>query len=104
MATITELTAVVIAKSITKMIIPHKAKRAFFFGGGIKNKYLMDRLKVNLPEVNLGSTAELGFDPDYVEAVCYAVMGIAAIKSYPFGLPRITGAKKRTVAGRIIQP
>jgi 1,6-anhydro-N-acetylmuramate kinase len=48
------------------------------------------------------SVHQLGFNPDYLEAVCYALMGVLAIKGLPVGLPHITGAGRKTVAGRVI--
>ncbi|MCX6826611.1 MAG: anhydro-N-acetylmuramic acid kinase [candidate division Zixibacteria bacterium] len=104
LATATELTAITIANSIQGFINKHALEKSYFLGGGFKNRYLLGRLKAYLPKTSLISIDRLGYNPDYLEAVCYAVMGAMAIKSRPTGLAHITGAKKQSVAGRIIQP
>ncbi len=104
MATLTELTAVSIAKSINPLLIGSGTKEIYLFGGGAKNKCLVRRLKYNMPGIEFFSVDRLGVNPDYVEAICYAVMGAMTVHSLPAGLPEITGAKKKAVAGRIVQP
>lgn len=104
MATLTELTALSIGRSIGPLLVGSGLKEIYLFGGGAKNKYLMRRLKYNMPGVEFFSVDRLGVNPDYVEAMCYAVMGALAIHSVPVGLPDITGAKKKAITGRIVQP
>ncbi len=104
LATVTELTAVSIAKNIGADIIHHKIENIHLFGGGWKNRYLMARLKSNLPDVNLIAVDKLGFNPDYLEAVCYAIMGGLTIRSIITGLPNVTGTGGRAIAGKIVQP
>jgi anhydro-N-acetylmuramic acid kinase len=104
LATATELTAVSIARSIGPHLKRFNLKTVYLFGGGLNNGYLVERLKANLPDVSLFSIDRLGFDPHYLEAVCYALMGVMTIYSIPAGLPNVTGAVEKTVAGRIVQP
>lgn len=104
LATATELTAVSIARSIKPHLERLNLKTLYLFGGGLKNGYLIKRLSPNLPDVSFFSIDRLGFDPHYLEAVCYALMGVMTIYSIPAGLPNVTGAADRTIAGRIVQP
>jgi len=104
LATTTELTATAIATAIRKKMDKYHIKNVYLFGGGLKNKYLLKRLKTNMPDVNFLSIKRLGYDPDYLEAVCYAVMGAMTVFSQPAGLHHITGAKRDSIAGRIVQP
>jgi anhydro-N-acetylmuramic acid kinase len=104
LASTTELTAIAIANSIRPHVGKYGLAEIFLSGGGCKNEYLVHRLKRNLPEAEFFSVDRLTFDPDYLEAVCYAVMGVMAIHSWPAGLPHITGARRQAVAGRIMQP
>ncbi len=104
LATATELTAITIANSLKSYTLKHKIKKAYLFGGGLKNRFLVSRLEANLPDVGFLSIEQLGFDPDFLEAVCYAALGGLTIRSIPTGLPRVTGARYKAIAGRIIIP
>lgn len=104
LASLTELTAVTVSKSIHPILEQHGLRKIFVFGGGLKNNYLLERLKYYLPGINIFSVERLNMNPDYLEAVCYAVMGAMALFSISSGLPKITGARDKTVAGRIVQP
>jgi anhydro-N-acetylmuramic acid kinase len=102
LATATELTAVTIARNVRDKIFDLQMDQIYLFGGGAKNSFLLKRLKANLPGVKLMAVNKLGFDSDYLEAVCYAVMAALAIKEIPIGLSQITGARDDTISGRII--
>ncbi len=104
MATTTELTAIAISNSVSTLLHRYGIKRVYLFGGGSRNKFLISRLRANMAKIELHSLDALGFNPDYIEAACYAVMGAMTIRSLAAGLPHITGAAARTIAGRIIQP
>jgi anhydro-N-acetylmuramic acid kinase len=104
LATVTELTAISIARNVNSEIAQGGIRTIYLFGGGLKNKYLVNRLKSNLPNTDFISVKKLGHDPDFLEATCYAIMGAMTIHSIPSGLPHITGASQKTIAGRIIQP
>ena len=100
----TEITAVTITAAIKPSLIKHKIENIYLSGGGAKNVFLINRLKANMSGTNFFSVDRLGFNSDYLEAACYAAMGGMAISSKPTGVPHITGAENRTIAGRIIQP
>lgn len=104
LATATELTAIAIANSIRSHIRKYSINKAYLFGGGLKNSFLVSRLEANLPDTAFISVKQLGYNPDYLEAICYAVMGGLTLRAIPTGLPHITGAKHKTIAGRIILP
>nr|MBN2276658.1 anhydro-N-acetylmuramic acid kinase [candidate division Zixibacteria bacterium] len=104
LATTTELTAAAIARTLKKFPRKYGLNEFYLFGGGMKNPYLIERLKFYFPGISFISVDRLGFNPDYLEAVCYAVMGGLAVKGIPSGLPHITGARKTSMAGRIVQP
>ena len=53
-------------------------------GGGVHNDYLMQRLHSNLGGSNVLSTAAVGLDPDYIEAIAFAWLAILS-------LPRVKG-------------
>ena len=71
LATLTELTAVCIKKSIlTLKKIPHKV---IICGGGQKNKFLVTSIEKHI-EMALTSSSEHGFDPQAIEAMAFGWM------------------------------
>jgi len=104
LATTTELTAVGIANSIEKIVEKNSINKIYLLGGGTSNKFLIKRLEENLPGVKFFSVDRLGFNPDYLEAVCYAIMGAATILGLATTDGSITGAGENSLGGRIIQP
>ncbi len=104
LATTTELTAVSITNSIEKIIKVNGINNIYLLGGGTSNKFLVKRLEENLPEVKFFSVDRLGFNPDYLEAICYAIMGAGALLGKPTVLGFITGSGKNSLGGRIVQP
>ena len=103
LATTTELTATAIARSITDILYEYKLEKIYLFGGGLKNRYLLQRLKENTPGIEFLSIKHLGYDPDYLEAICYAIMGAMTLHSESSGVRQVTGAVSDSIAGRIIQ-
>lgn len=104
LATTTELTAIGIANSIEKIVKKINLKTIYLLGGGTLNRFLIKRLEANIPDVRFFSVDRLGFNPDYLEAVCYAIMGAGAISGLPTVDGSITGARENNLGGRIVQP
>ena len=103
-ATLTELTAITIAKSISKA---KPIDEVFVCGGGCKNTYLMERLLKNLKDFNQPepkSTSFLGIDPQWVEALTFAWMAKKRIYRETTNLPSVTGAKRKAVLGAVYCP
>ena len=103
-ATLTELTAITIAKSISKA---QPIDEVFVCGGGCKNTYLMERLLKNLRDFNQPepkSTSFLGIDPQWVEALTFAWMAKKRIHRETTNLPSVTGAKRKAVLGAVYCP
>jgi len=104
MATTTELTALSIATAIGPLVKRHRLPGVYLLGGGGRNRFLTARLAEHLGEPKLFSVDALGFNPDYLEAVCYALMGVLTACGRPAVLPHITGAIRPGPAGRLILP
>jgi len=71
-------------------------------GGGVHNKYLLDRLRALLPGTLLRSTADLGLDPDSIEAVLFAWLARERLAERPLDTCNITGAKTPVLLGTIV--
>lgn len=98
-ATLLELTAQSIASAIgASMPAPHEV---FICGGGAYNRHLMLRLEALLHPRQLGSTAQLGIDPEWVEAAAFAWLAQQTLSGKPGNEPAVTGAAGYCVLGAI---
>ncbi len=102
MATTAELTAVTIVDHIRRLGGKHKPDVLYLFGGGARNRFIVEGLKQGLPGIKIDTVKKLGCDPDFVEAVCYAIMGAMTIRGKTGNAPGVTGAWKKVVCGKII--
>ena len=98
-ATLSALTARSIADAIHRYCVG--ATAVFVCGGGAHNADLMRRLAQALPRATLDSTAALGLDPDWVEAVAFAWLARSAMRGETGSLPEVTGARGARVLGGI---
>ncbi|MHB8348367.1 MAG: anhydro-N-acetylmuramic acid kinase [Acidiferrobacterales bacterium] len=98
-ATLTELTAISIARAIAGP--SGGSDEVFVCGGGAHNSELMRRLQVNLGNIPLRNTAGLGLHPDWVEATAFAWLAHRAIEGLPGNLPSVTGARHAAVLGAV---
>lgn len=101
-ATLLQLSARSIARALR---VPAPGLRAIYAcGGGVHNGALMDALRAELANVQLETTAALGLDPDFVEAVGFAWLARARLAGIPGNLPSVTGARGPRVLGGIYAP
>lgn len=103
-ATLTELTAITAAKSISEA---KPVEEVFVCGGGYKNTYLMERLKKNLKDFDQPepkSTSFFGINPQWVEALTFAWMAKKRIYRETANLPSVTGAKREAILGAVYCP
>lgn len=70
-------------------------------GGGVHNGALMDALAQALPGVGVQTTAALGLDPDFVEAIGFAWLARARLAGMPGNLPAVTGARGPRLLGAL---
>ncbi|MEO5558595.1 MAG: anhydro-N-acetylmuramic acid kinase [Dokdonella sp.] len=91
------------ARSIADALRSHgrDTREVFACGGGVHNAALMDALRRELSNARLDTTAALGLDPDYVEAVGFAWLARARLADEPGNLPAVTGARGARLLGAI---
>ncbi|HET7562052.1 MAG TPA: anhydro-N-acetylmuramic acid kinase [Rhodanobacteraceae bacterium] len=99
-STLLQLTAVSIANALQSSGI----RELYACGGGVHNDALMDALRIALPQVQVDTTAALGLDPDFVEAVGFAWLARARLEGLPGNLPSVTGARGLRVLGGVYAP
>jgi anhydro-N-acetylmuramic acid kinase len=83
------------ARSVAAAVQAHAADATdvLVCGGGVHNPELMRALAATLAPRALRSTAELGIDPDYVEAMGFAWLARQRLLDRPGNLPAVTGAR-----------
>lgn len=75
--------------------------RVLVCGGGVHNPVLLGALAAALPGMVVESTAVLGVDPDFVEAMGFAWLARQTLAGRPGNLPAVTGARGPRVLGAI---
>lgn len=70
-------------------------------GGGVKNKFLLERLKALGKNFTIDSTAKYHVDPNWVEAIAFAWLAKQTLNRMPGNLPSVTGANRATILGAI---
>ena len=101
-ATLCELSATTIATCVQDCA--NDAKDVFVCGGGGHNGELMRRLGEHLPSMDISSTASVGLDPDWVEAVAFAWLARQTVNGETGNLPSVTGASHKVILGDIHSP
>jgi anhydro-N-acetylmuramic acid kinase len=94
------------ARSIADALRAHAPEigEAYACGGGVHNGALMEALRGELPGLRVATTAALGLDPDFVEAVGFAWLAQTRLENTPGNLPSVTGARGPRVLGAVYAP
>jgi len=98
-ATLAELTAVSVAGSLDRCGMD--IAEVYVCGGGAHNRDLMCRLARHLSPATMATTAALGMDPDWVEAVTFAWLAQRTLAGLAGNAPAVTGAVGSRVLGGI---
>jgi anhydro-N-acetylmuramic acid kinase len=76
----------------------------FVCGGGAHNVHIMNRIGAILTDIKVTTTAELSFDPDYIESILWAFLAWRFIKAEPVSARNFTGAKRTYIPGKLCLP
>ena len=95
-STLLDLTCHTIAAEINKL---SSTGELYLCGGGSLNTVLVKRLASLLPDYHLSTTAKLGVDPKWVEAIAFAWLAMRNNKGLSGNLPAVTGASRLAVLG-----
>ncbi len=101
MTTVSEATVIAVVDYIESTTLPD---RLIVSGGGVYNKYFMTRLADLIPGCEVVSSKQAGINPDYVEAVSFALLAALWVFGEPANLPSVTGASRETVLGKLTLP
>lgn len=97
MATLAELTATTVATSL--LVRWPRLQDVLVCGGGVGNRWLMQRLAAAIPQAHVRSTSEAGVEPDLVEALAFAWLAQAHRLRQTANLPAVTGARGLRILG-----
>jgi anhydro-N-acetylmuramic acid kinase len=74
-------------------------------GGGARNLQLVKDLKDYFGKsVKVKNIESLGMSSDAKEAICFAVLANETISGNETNIPRVTGARRKTILGKICLP
>ncbi|SDS72662.1 anhydro-N-acetylmuramic acid kinase [Paenibacillaceae bacterium GAS479] len=104
-ATATALTARSIADACRRLVMPQcRIDEIIVSGGGAHNRTLLRQLAELLPELRVLSSGEIGLDSDAKEAVLFALLGYHFLLGIPNNLPKVTGASRPALLGKLALP
>lgn len=103
LATLTELTAASINHSY-RNFLPNLPDQILLCGGGSHNLFLKKRIENLLAPIPVMTTAEVGVNVDFKEAIAFAILAYWRSLEIPCNLPEVTGAKAKVMLGEIHQP
>lgn len=98
-ATLSMLTAASIGAAVARW--GGKPHAMYVCGGGAHNTHLLTQIKSRLPGIDILSTAALGIDPDWVEALAFAWLAYRAVHGLSGNVPAVTGARGERILGAI---
>ena len=98
-ATLAELSARSIADAVDQYC--PQTDEIYVCGGGAHNLCVFERLRRNLSRCHIATTAALGIDPNWVEAIAFAWLAKQTLAGKPGNLPAVTGAGGGRVLGAI---
>ena len=101
-ATLVQFTATTIIDSVNRFL--PTARRLSVCGGGARNRAIMAALQAAANNCPVGTTADLGIDPDWVEAAAFAWLAKQRLHGKPGNLPAVTGARHPAVLGAVYLP
>ena len=101
-ATVTEFSAVCVAKSI-EAYAPFTPNVVFVSGGGIFNITMLRSLETHLLKLGIEtqSSTQLDIDPMCMEAACFAWYAFQNVNATAIDLSAVTGAKQSAVYGAV---
>jgi anhydro-N-acetylmuramic acid kinase len=97
LATLTELTAILVARSCRE----HGVRQLFVAGGGTRNPTLMGRIRALAAPAHVSEFDGLGMPAQGKEAYTMAVIGFLTVHGLPATIPSATGAAHSSILGSL---
>jgi anhydro-N-acetylmuramic acid kinase len=101
LATLTEFTARSVSWSYQKHL-PETPASVILCGGGVKNRFLITRIKAALPPgTAIVTSDEMGWPHEAIEPAAFALLAYYRWKKWPANLPCTTSARRKVLLGQI---
>lgn len=95
-STVSFFTVHTISSELKKFPELHKV---YVSGGGVKNKFIMTKLKELNPEIEFLSHKHLNIDDQYKEAMLFSLLACTSYHGLHNNIPSSTGASKKAILG-----
>jgi anhydro-N-acetylmuramic acid kinase len=104
-ATLTEFTPLTVFQQFTRFVGPSsKVDELIVSGGGSHNVAMMDALQRYFAPASVLMSRDAGVSADAKEAICFALLANETISGNPSNVPRVTGASRPAILGKICLP
>jgi anhydro-N-acetylmuramic acid kinase len=105
MTTLTEFSARSLARALADFVGKEQPiDEVILAGGGVKNPALRGRIESNVAPAAVRLSDDFGVPADAREAMVFAVLANEALLGNATALPRVTGARRPVVLGRLAFP
>ncbi|MEE9225185.1 MAG: anhydro-N-acetylmuramic acid kinase [Bacteroidota bacterium] len=105
LATVTDFTALAVYENYRCFVEAQTPfEELIVSGGGVRNKVLMESLQKYFGGVRVRTVDEFGLSSGAKEALCFAILANEAVSGNPANLPRVTGASRKVVLGKVCFP
>lgn len=105
LATATEYSARTLYEAYDRFVRPEtQVDEVLLSGGGLRNETLVARIAEAFAPIPVRSTAPEGVDPNYKEAICFAVLAHERLEEASAAMPRATGASAAARLGQLALP
>ena len=94
-ATLLELTVQTIAVEAKR----YELESLIVCGGGVNNRFLMERLANNLEEIDVTCSDEQGVDSEQMEAMLFAWLAYKRMHNEVVAMKNVTGARRDGILG-----
>ncbi len=88
-------------KTISNELKKFDIKKVYASGGGTQNKFLIEGLKKENPDIEFLSHELIGIDDQYKESMLFSLLAYTSFKRIPNNIPSSTGANAATILGKI---
>lgn len=102
-ATATAFTAEAVAYSVS-FYLPEAPKSLIVCGGGANNPTMIRFIRQRLPQVEVKTARDVGWNSDAIEAQAFAYLAARRLAGLPITFPTTTGAPEPLMGGEIFTP
>ena len=101
--TLTAFTTASILRNYERFIWPRWAiTEVIVCGGGVYNAEIMRQLRAGLHPRQVTTPDTYGYPNAALEAILFALLAHATVHGQPANIPRVTGAQRAVVLGKIV--